>query len=56
MFRCSSMSARGDGGGCGDGYRQRSSAIPHDQLMRAVEERICDRSVSKLLRVMLRAG
>ena len=32
------------------------SAIPHDQLMRAVEERVCDRSVLKLLRVMLRAG
>jgi RNA-directed DNA polymerase len=32
------------------------SAIPHDQLMRAVEERVCDRSVLKLLRAMLRAG
>jgi RNA-directed DNA polymerase len=32
------------------------SAIPHDQLMRAVEERVCDRSVLKLLRVILRAG
>jgi RNA-directed DNA polymerase len=32
------------------------SAIPHDQLMQAVQERICDQSVLKLLRVMLRAG
>jgi RNA-directed DNA polymerase len=32
------------------------SAIPHDKLMQAVEERVCDQSVLKLLRVMLRAG
>ena len=32
------------------------SAIPHDQLMQAVEERVCDQSVLKLLRAMLRAG
>jgi RNA-directed DNA polymerase len=32
------------------------SAIPHEKLMQAVEERVCDRSVLKLLRVMLRAG
>ena len=32
------------------------SAIPHDQLMQAVQERICDQSVLKLLRAMLRAG
>jgi len=32
------------------------SAIPHDKLMQAVEERICDQSVLKLLRVILRAG
>jgi RNA-directed DNA polymerase len=32
------------------------SAIPHDELIRAVEERVCDQSVLKLLRVMLRAG
>jgi len=32
------------------------SAIPHDKLMQAVQERICDQSVLKLLRVMLRAG
>ena len=32
------------------------SAIPHDALMRAVEERISDRAVLKLLRAMLRAG
>jgi RNA-directed DNA polymerase len=32
------------------------SAIPHEKLMQAVEERICDQSVLKLLRVILRAG
>jgi RNA-directed DNA polymerase len=32
------------------------SAIPHDKLMQAVQERVCDQSVLKLLRVMLRAG
>jgi RNA-directed DNA polymerase len=32
------------------------SAIPHDRLIQAVEERVCDQSVVKLLRVMLRAG
>ncbi|WP_329082443.1 group II intron reverse transcriptase/maturase [Streptosporangium sp. NBC_01469] len=32
------------------------SAIPHVELMRAVEERVCDRSVLKLLRAILRAG
>ena len=32
------------------------SAIPHDKLMEAVEERICDQPVLRLLRVMLRAG
>jgi RNA-directed DNA polymerase len=31
-------------------------AIPHDRLMEAIEERICDRQVLKLLRSMLRAG
>jgi group II intron reverse transcriptase/maturase len=31
-------------------------AIPHDRLMSAVEERISDRHVLKLLRAMLRAG
>jgi group II intron reverse transcriptase/maturase len=31
-------------------------AIPHDRLMQAIEERICDRQVLKLLRAMLRAG
>lgn len=30
--------------------------IPHSGLMTAIEERICDRYVLKLLRVMLRAG
>ena len=32
------------------------SAIPHGKLMRAVEERVCDQPVLKLLRAMLRAG
>jgi RNA-directed DNA polymerase len=32
------------------------SAIPHDKLMEAVEERIVDQPVLKLLRAMLRAG
>ncbi|MDT7543853.1 MAG: RNA-directed polymerase [Acidobacteriota bacterium] len=32
------------------------SAIPHDELIRAVEDRVCDQSVLKLLRVILRAG
>jgi RNA-directed DNA polymerase len=32
------------------------SAIPHEGLMEAVEERICDQQVLKLLRAMLRAG
>lgn len=32
------------------------SAIPHEGLMEAVEERVCDQSVLKLLRAMLRAG
>ena len=31
-------------------------AIPHSGLMQAVEERVCDQSVLKLLRAMLRAG
>jgi len=32
------------------------SAIPHGKLMQAVEERICDQAVLKLLRAILRAG
>ena len=32
------------------------SAIPQDELMRAVEERVSDQGVLKLLRAMLRAG
>jgi RNA-directed DNA polymerase len=32
------------------------SAIPHDKLMQAVQERVCDQAVLKLLRAMLRAG
>jgi group II intron reverse transcriptase/maturase len=31
-------------------------AIPHDRLMAAIEERVCDRRMLKLLRAMLRAG
>ena len=31
-------------------------SIPHDRLMTAVEERICDRNLLKLVRAMLRAG
>jgi RNA-directed DNA polymerase len=31
-------------------------AIPHDRLMAAVEARVCDRHILKLLRVVLRAG
>jgi len=31
-------------------------AIPHEMLMHAVEERVCDQGVLRLLRVMLRAG
>ena len=31
-------------------------AIPHETLMQAVEERVCDQAVLKLLRAMLRAG
>jgi len=31
-------------------------AIPHEKLMQAVEERVCDQGVLGLLRVMLRAG
>ncbi len=32
------------------------SAIPHGKLMEAVEERICDQPILRLLRAMLRAG
>jgi RNA-directed DNA polymerase len=31
-------------------------AIPHQKLMQAVAERVCDQAVLRLLRVMLRAG
>src|SRR3954452_18631517 len=31
-------------------------AIPHDRLMQAIETRVCDRHVLKLLRALLRAG
>nr|WP_204067838.1 reverse transcriptase domain-containing protein [Planobispora siamensis] len=32
------------------------SVIPHDELIQAIEERICDQSLLKLLRVIVRAG
>ena len=32
------------------------SAIPHDRLMQAIEERVCDRAVLALIRTLLRAG
>jgi retron-type reverse transcriptase len=32
------------------------SAIPHEKLMPAIEERVSDQGVLKLLRAMLRAG
>jgi RNA-directed DNA polymerase len=32
------------------------SAIPHEKLMQAVGERVCDQVVLKLLRAMLRSG
>jgi group II intron reverse transcriptase/maturase len=32
------------------------SAIPHDELIRAVEERVCDQAVLTLVRAILRAG
>jgi RNA-directed DNA polymerase len=32
------------------------SAIPREKLMQAIEERVCDQSVLKLVRVILRAG
>jgi len=32
------------------------SAIPHEQLMQAVQERVCDQTVLTLLRAILRAG
>jgi RNA-directed DNA polymerase len=32
------------------------SVIPHKELMQAIEERVCDRTILKLLRVILRAG
>jgi len=32
------------------------SAIPHKELMHAIEERVCDQTILKLLRAILRAG
>jgi len=32
------------------------SAIPHEQLMQAIEERVVDQSILKLIRQMVRAG
>jgi RNA-directed DNA polymerase len=34
----------------------RFSAIPHDKLMQAVEERVCYQAVLKLVRAIQRAG
>jgi retron-type reverse transcriptase len=31
-------------------------AIPHDRLMQAIEDRICDRMLLRLVGAMLRAG
>lgn len=31
-------------------------AIPHEKLIQAIEERVCDQTVLKLLRAMLRVG
>ena len=42
--------------GGGNGRRRLFSAIPHDRLIQAVQERVCDQPVLKLLRAMLRAG
>jgi hypothetical protein len=39
-----------------DGHRQLFFGIPHDELIQAIEERICDQSLLKLLRAILRAG
>src|ERR1700685_3433965 len=47
---------RGRRWGGGTDIARGFSAIPHDKLMQAVQERVCDQSVLKLLRVMLRAG
>src|SRR3954462_2815460 len=46
-------------GTAGDGSRSQTSRTvsgPHDRLMSAIEERISDRHVLKLLRAMLRSG
>jgi len=32
------------------------TAIPHDKLMQAIEERVCDQGVLRLVRAILRAG
>ena len=46
----------GDITACLDALSACFSAIPHDKLMQAVEERISDRTVLALLQAMLRAG
>ena len=33
-----------------------SESIPHDELMRAIEERVCDQAILSLVRMLLRAG
>lgn len=42
--------------GGGDGHRRLLWGDSTDRLMSAVEERVCDRKVGKLLRAMLRSG
>jgi RNA-directed DNA polymerase len=51
------MSAGGAAGGLAEtDIASCFTAIPHEKLMQAVQERVCDQAVLKLLRVMLRAG
>src|ERR671937_1680029 len=47
---------RGRGWGVGTDVADCFSAIPHEKLMQAVEERVCDQAMLKLVRAMLRAG
>ena len=42
--------------GGGDGHGRLLRAIPHEQLMSAVEERVSDQGLLELLRAILRAG
>lgn len=49
------MSLSGDAGGWPD-VANCLETIPHEKLMQADQERVCDQAVLKLLRVMLRVG